>query len=73
VDHDPVRAVARRLARTHPFGGQVIERAAILAEGSDAAAVIAWIITRARGAPNERRAWANSDQGLHASWLSRRG
>jgi hypothetical protein len=73
VDNDAVRAVARRLARTHPFGGQVIERAAIVAEGSDAAAVIACIVTRARGAPNERRASANSDQGLHACRLSRRG
>jgi len=69
VDNVAVRAVARRLPRTHPFGGQVIERAAIVAEGSDAATVIACITTRA---PNERRASANSDQGLHACLLSRR-
>ena len=71
MDHDPVRAVARRLARTHPFGGQVIERAAIVAEGSDAAAVIACIITRAWG-PERETGSANSDQGLHACLLSRR-
>jgi hypothetical protein len=36
-----------RLARPHSSGGEVIERAAILAEGSDSAAVIAWITAHA--------------------------
>jgi hypothetical protein len=36
VDDDEIRAVVTRLARPHPAGGEVIERAAILAEGSDA-------------------------------------
>jgi hypothetical protein len=33
-----------RLARAHPSGGTVIERAAILSEGADFEAVMAWIV-----------------------------
>jgi hypothetical protein len=43
-DDDATRAVVTRLARRHPSGGRVIERAAILAEGADCAAVVAWIM-----------------------------
>jgi hypothetical protein len=71
VDEDAIRAIVRRLARAHPSGGQVIERAAILAEGSDAQAVIAWIIAHA-GVP-EGPAPANRDRGLHGSRLSHGG
>ena len=71
MDEDAIRAVVTRLARTHPSGGQVIERAAILAQGSDAGAVIAWII--AHGGVPEGRAPANRDRGLHGSQLSRAG
>ena len=63
--------VLRAESIDRPFGGQVIERAAIVAEGSDAAAVIACIITRAWG-PERETGSANSDQGLHACLLSRR-
>jgi hypothetical protein len=42
-EDDATRAVVTRLARRHPSGGRVIERAAILAEGADCAAVVAWI------------------------------
>jgi hypothetical protein len=55
----------------HPFGGHVIEGAAILAEGSGAAAVIASILARAR--VPERSASARGDQGLHACRLRRGG
>jgi hypothetical protein len=68
MDDDAIRAVVTRLARTHPSGGQVIERAAILADGADAGAVIAWIIAHA-GVP-EARASANRARGLHGSRLS---
>lgn len=68
MDDDAIRAVVTRLARTHPSGGQVIERAAILAAGSDAQAVIAWIIAHA-GVP-EGPASANRDRGLHGSRLN---
>ena len=35
VDDEAIRAVVTRLARSHSSGGEVIERAAILAEGGD--------------------------------------
>jgi|SRR5687768_7513716 hypothetical protein len=41
---DAIRAVVARLARPHRSGGTVIERAAILAEGTDSAAIVAWIL-----------------------------
>ena len=44
---DAIRAVVVRLSRPHASGGDVIERAAILAEGGDAAAIVAWIIAHA--------------------------
>jgi hypothetical protein len=68
MDDDAIRAVVTRLARTHSSGGQVIERAAILADGADAGAVIAWIIANA-GVP-EARVPASRDLGLHGSRLS---
>src|SRR5918994_6600703 len=40
-----IRAVVTRLSRPRPSGGSVIERAAILAEGSDAEAIIRWILS----------------------------
>jgi 3-hydroxyisobutyrate dehydrogenase-like beta-hydroxyacid dehydrogenase len=43
VDDDTIRAVVSRLARPHSSGGKVIERAAILASGSDSSEVLAWI------------------------------
>jgi hypothetical protein len=36
MDADAIRSVVTRLARPHRAGGDVIERAAILAEGADA-------------------------------------
>jgi hypothetical protein len=64
---DAIRAVVERLARRHPSGGTVIERAAILAEGADSAAVVAWIIAH-DGKP-EAAAVAPS-RGLHGPRLS---
>jgi hypothetical protein len=43
MDDDAILALVTRLARPHPSGGEVIERAAILAEGADFPAVMAWI------------------------------
>jgi len=63
VDDDAIRALVTRLARPHPSGGDVIERAAILAEGADLAAVIAWITAHA-GIP-EARVAAAPRHGLH--------
>ena len=63
VDDDAIRALVTRLARPHPSGGDVIERAAILAEGADLAAVVAWITAHA-GIP-EARVTAAPRHGLH--------
>lgn len=43
MDDDSIRAVVRRLSRPAP-GGHVIERVAILAEGSHFDAIEAWIL-----------------------------
>jgi hypothetical protein len=42
TDED-IRALVTRLSRPHKSGGLVIERAAILAEGSNSAAILQWI------------------------------
>jgi hypothetical protein len=67
VDDDAIRALVTRLARPHPSGGEVIERAAILAEGADFAAVMTWITAHA-GIPEAQVAKAPS-HGLHGSRL----
>jgi hypothetical protein len=43
MDDDALRSVITRLARPHPSGGNVIERAAVLAEGARSGALLAWI------------------------------
>jgi hypothetical protein len=63
---DATRALVTRLARRHPSGGRVIERAAILAEGPDCAAVVAWIIAH-RGEPEA--ALPATQSGLHGARL----
>jgi hypothetical protein len=68
VDDDAIRAVVTRLARPHPSGGEVIERAAILAEGADFNAVMTWITAHA-GIP-EAPAATPSRHGLHGSRLN---
>jgi hypothetical protein len=67
VDDDAIRALVTRLARPHISGGEVIERAAIIAEGADSAAVIAWITAHA-GIP-EATVVTPSRHGLHGSRL----
>ena len=47
MDDASIRAIVARLARPHPSGGKVIERAAIVAEGDSATEVVDWIIGRA--------------------------
>src|SRR5205085_12079544 len=63
---DATRAIVTRLSRRHPSGGRVIERAAILAEGADCAAVVAWIIAH-RGKPEA--ALPARQSGLHGARL----
>jgi hypothetical protein len=68
MDDDAIRALVKRLARPHPSGGEVIERAAILAEGADFAAVMAWIVAHA-GKP-ETEVLPAPSYGLHGSRLN---
>jgi hypothetical protein len=67
ADDDATRAVVTRLARRHPSGGRVIERAAILAEGADCAAVVAWI-TAHRGVAEA--VIPAKQRGLHSARLA---
>ena len=60
---DAIRAVVARLARPHP-NGDVIERAAILAEGAASAAIVEWIMSHA-GEPEAGTAAAR--RGLHGA------
>ena len=67
--HDEaIRAVVSRLARPHASGGMVLERAALLAEGADFAAVLAWIT--AHGGEPEATAPPAPSAGLHAARTS---
>jgi hypothetical protein len=71
MDDDAIRALVTRLARPHLSGGEVIERAAILAEGADSAAIIEWIADHA-GVP-EAAVATPSRHGLHGSRLGNGG
>jgi hypothetical protein len=71
VDDDDIRALVTRLARPHRSGGEVIERAAILAEGADSVAVIEWIAAHA-GIP-EAAVATPTRHGLHGSRLGDSG
>ena len=71
MDDGAIRALIARLARPHASGGEVIERAAILAEGADFAAVMAWIVAHA-GKP-ETAVSAAPTRGLHGTRLNHIG
>jgi hypothetical protein len=47
MDDEAIRDLVARLARPHPSGGKVIERAAILAAGAGSGDVLDWIVRRA--------------------------
>jgi hypothetical protein len=61
---DEIRAIVVRLARPSASGSHTIERAAILAEGSECAEIEAWIVRRG-GEPFVDAA-ATRGHGLHA-------
>ena len=65
---EEIRALLSRLSRSHPSGGTVIERVAIVAEGADSAQVVTWILDHA-GKPEEI-ADASSKRGLHSPRLA---
>jgi hypothetical protein len=68
VEDEDIRALVKRLARSHGTDRAVIERAAILAEATDFASVIAWIADH-DGQPEARLDRA-STLGLHGSRAS---
>ncbi|WP_354700430.1 hypothetical protein [Paraconexibacter sp. AEG42_29] len=63
MEDDEIRALVGRLSRRHASGGRAIARAAIMAEGEDATAVIDWILAH-DGQP-ETGASAGPAAGLH--------
>jgi len=67
-EEDKIRDTVARLARRHPSGGQVIERAAILAEGSDSSSILAWVIAH-EGRPEVLPA-AAAGGGLHGGRMT---
>jgi hypothetical protein len=67
MDDQAIRSVVTRLSRQHPSGGQVIERAAVLAEGAESGAILAWI-TSHEGLP-EALAGVAPTRGLHQGKL----
>ena len=67
VDDQTIRALVTRLARTHPSGGTVIERAAILAAGADSRAVVTWIVDH--GGTAEAAVETSRRRGLHGALL----
>ena len=71
VDDDAIRALLTRLARPDASGGDVIERAAILAAGSDFTAIMAWVVEH--GGKPETVAAAAPSGGLHGSRLAEGG
>jgi hypothetical protein len=68
IDDAAIRAVVSRLARQHPSGGRVVERAAVMAEGTASTAILTWIADH-DGQP-ETVAPAKSAGGLHHGRLS---
>ena len=52
---DEIRALLSRLSRRHSSGGTVIERATIMAEGADSAAVVTWILDHEGASRGSRR------------------
>lgn len=67
MDDDAICTLVTRLARPHASGGEVVERAAILAEGGDFSAVMAWIA--AHGGEPEPTASSDPGRGLHGSLI----
>jgi len=65
VDDQAIRTLVTQLARAHPSGGSVVERAAIVAAGGDSRAVVTWIVDHG-GAP-EAAETTSHRHGLHGA------
>ncbi len=68
MDEEAIRALLKRLARPHPSGGVVIERAAILAEGDHFTEIMTWVM--ANGGKAEQAVAPASSGGLHGSRIT---
>lgn len=66
MDDGDIRAIVSRLARPRADGGHVIERAAILAAGSDSAVIEDWILDHA-GRPEQPASSSAGGGGLHSA------
>jgi hypothetical protein len=71
VDDQAIRALVTRLARAHPSGGSVIERAAIVAEGAASRAVVTWIVDH--GGTPEAAVATSHRRGLHGALVNAGG
>ncbi len=69
MDDDEIRILVKRIARRRSKGGSTVERATLLAEGSDVEAIEAWIL-RAGGTPE--RAAPVKGAGLNADRINER-
>jgi hypothetical protein len=67
MDDASIRALVVRLSRPHSSGGDVIERAAILAEGADFDDVVTWITDHSG---RSEMAAAAPRGGLHSARLA---
>ena len=65
MDDQAIRILVKRLSRPHRSGGEVVERAAILAAGGDTPAILAWIAAH-DGQP-EHSASGEPRRGLHGA------
>jgi hypothetical protein len=66
TDDVAIRAIVTRLARPSADGGHVVERAAIMATGSDSSAIEAWILNHTGRA---EQISASAVSGLHTRRL----
>jgi hypothetical protein len=68
IEDDAIRTLVTRLSRPHGSGGEVVERAAIMAEGADYVEILAWI-TDHDGRPEVQEP-AGAGRGLHSARLT---
>jgi hypothetical protein len=72
MEDDEILTLVRRLARSHPSGGTVIERAAIMAEGPHSTSVMTWILAHG-GTPEVVGARSSARHGLHGARVDASG
>ena len=65
MESDAICTLVTRLARPHASGGEVVERAALLAEGGNFSEVMTWITDH--GGEPEPTAMSGPAGGLHGS------